>query len=184
VQNHSVDVIFSSNVLEHVPHIEEFEAELLRVLKPGGVAIHVLPTTSWRLWTSVAHPIYHVINQTQRLFQRTGSADAPRPEAEGDAVSVRASEGLASKIRRGLFASRHGEFGTALTELYYFNQLRWRRHFSRTGWIVERALPNELFYTGYTLWSNRIRMDTREALAYFLGASCMIYVLRPKSSEV
>lgn len=30
------DIIFSSNVLEHVPHILQFQSEIHRVLKPGG----------------------------------------------------------------------------------------------------------------------------------------------------
>jgi SAM-dependent methyltransferase len=181
VKSHSVDVIFSSNVLEHVAHIEAFETELMRVLKPGGRAIHVLPTTSWRLWTSVTHPLYHMITQTQRLLNRRENA-AAGSQGEDAADSGATREGLLSKIRRGLFAPRHGEFGNTLTELFYFNQLRWRRHFNRTCWVVERCLRNELFYTGYTLWSNHISMETREALSYFLGASCMIYVLRPKAS--
>jgi SAM-dependent methyltransferase len=49
------DVVFSSNVLEHIPHLEEFQAELHRVLKPGGRAIHVLPSSSWRFWTNITH---------------------------------------------------------------------------------------------------------------------------------
>ena len=42
------DVVFSSNVLEHVDNLIFLSAELRRVLKPGGLAIHVLPTPSWR----------------------------------------------------------------------------------------------------------------------------------------
>src|SRR5262249_49941136 len=49
------DVIFSSNVLEHISHIESFQAELQRVLKPDGVAIHILPSASWRIASNIAH---------------------------------------------------------------------------------------------------------------------------------
>ena len=42
----SVDLIFSWTVLEHIPNLRESYAEMLRVLKPGGVAtIHVAPVT-------------------------------------------------------------------------------------------------------------------------------------------
>lgn len=47
------DVVFSSNVLEHVAHIREFQQEIQRVLKPGGCALHILPSSSWRLWTNI-----------------------------------------------------------------------------------------------------------------------------------
>jgi len=47
------DIIFSSNTLEHIPHIHEFQKEIHRVLKPDGIVLHVLPSSSWRLWTSI-----------------------------------------------------------------------------------------------------------------------------------
>ena len=50
----SVDVVFSSNVLEHVPDLARMHAEIRRVLKPGGQCIHVLPTHGWRFWTTLA----------------------------------------------------------------------------------------------------------------------------------
>jgi SAM-dependent methyltransferase len=51
----SFDVLFSSNVLEHVPHVGELQEEIRRVLAPGGLAVHLLPTASWRFWTHLAH---------------------------------------------------------------------------------------------------------------------------------
>lgn len=50
----SFDVVWSSNVIEHVGEIDAFEAEIRRVLTPEGLAVHALPTASWRLWTSLA----------------------------------------------------------------------------------------------------------------------------------
>src|SRR5947209_11348418 len=47
----SVDVVFSSNVLEHVPDLARMHAEIRRVLAPHGKCIHVLPTHVWRFWT-------------------------------------------------------------------------------------------------------------------------------------
>lgn len=47
------DIVYSSNVLEHVPHVREFQKEIHRVLKPKGCVVHVLPSSSWRLWTNV-----------------------------------------------------------------------------------------------------------------------------------
>src|SRR5262249_40433913 len=49
------DVVFSSNVLLAVPvdRLPALVAETRRVLAPGGVAVHVLPSTAWRVWTNV-----------------------------------------------------------------------------------------------------------------------------------
>jgi len=49
------DVVYSSNVLEHIPHVRAFQRELHRVLTPGGLAIHVVPSGSWRWWTNITH---------------------------------------------------------------------------------------------------------------------------------
>lgn len=54
-EDNSFNIIFSSSTLEHIPHIYEFQKELQRVLKPDGVVIHLLPSSSWRLWSSITH---------------------------------------------------------------------------------------------------------------------------------
>ena len=38
------DIVFSSNVLEHVTELDRLLPEMTRILKPGGKMIHVLPT--------------------------------------------------------------------------------------------------------------------------------------------
>ena len=47
----SVDVVFSSNVLEHVENIPAIMSEFRRILRPGGFGVHVMPTPAWRFWT-------------------------------------------------------------------------------------------------------------------------------------
>jgi ubiquinone/menaquinone biosynthesis C-methylase UbiE len=42
--NDSVDIMTSRSVLEHFPHLEPFLRESHRVLRPGGVAIHIFPS--------------------------------------------------------------------------------------------------------------------------------------------
>lgn len=49
------DVVFSSNVLEHIPRLQSFQQEIHRVLKTGGVAVHIVPSGTWRFWTNITH---------------------------------------------------------------------------------------------------------------------------------
>jgi len=51
VEDRSIDVIFSSNVLEHVENPRAIFAEFRRIQKPGGFGLHVVPTSAWRSWT-------------------------------------------------------------------------------------------------------------------------------------
>lgn len=53
----SFDCVFSSNTLEHIPHIRDFQAEIRRVLRPKGIAVHVLPSAPWRIWTNLTNPV-------------------------------------------------------------------------------------------------------------------------------
>ena len=43
------DCVWSSNVLEHVEDLAPLLQEVARVTRPGGVAIHVVPTPTWRV---------------------------------------------------------------------------------------------------------------------------------------
>lgn len=51
----SFEIIYSSNLLEHIPHLDAFQKEMHRVLQPDGLAIHVLPSSAWRVWTNLTH---------------------------------------------------------------------------------------------------------------------------------
>lgn len=53
------DIVFSSSVLEHIPHLQAFQKEIHRVLKRDGLVLHVLPSGSWRFWTNLSHLLKH-----------------------------------------------------------------------------------------------------------------------------
>ena len=53
--DNTFDIVFSSNALEHIPHIYKFQDEIHRVLKFDGCVLHVLPSSSWRIWSSITH---------------------------------------------------------------------------------------------------------------------------------
>lgn len=56
----SFDIVFSSNTLEHIPHLDAFEREMHRVLDRNGRAIHVLPSGAWRFWTNLTEPLRYL----------------------------------------------------------------------------------------------------------------------------
>lgn len=167
----SFEVIFSSNVLEHIAELDRFQCEIMRVLKQGGSAIHVVPTAAWRVYTSLAH--YPALPKVVYRYLR------------GDTIPTLADHGkksgsllaYLSLVRRALHSGRHGEHGTELSELYYFSRFRWRRLFERAGFcnIGRRSLS--LSYTGYSILGSRLPVELRRWISRFIGSSCHVFFM-------
>lgn len=171
----SFDVVFSSNVLEHVTDLPYLQAEMKRVLKPGGVCVHLMPTGAWRFWTNIAH----YVELVQRLF---GLAPRLIPKgfskhALSDALSVLRL--MAGTAKHYVIVPRHGETGNALSEIVTFSSLHWKRHFVKQLFTINEATPVGLFYTGHMVLGPRLSLRARQKLAKWLGSACVIYVVRP-----
>lgn len=171
--NASFDLVFSSNVLEHVRPLPPILMELGRTLKPAGLAIHIVPSAGWRFWTSVAH--FGFALRYLRGSRRAGSGIAG-PAPLSNALHQR---GLGHVLKRILPLSAHGEYPNAVAELYYFSKRRWLRVFEGNGFEVIRVSGNGLFYSGYELFPG-LSLAARRHLARVLGSACHIFVMRAK----
>jgi SAM-dependent methyltransferase len=172
----SVDIVYSSNVLEHIRPLEPIFAEMRRVLKPDGLGLHLIPSPAWRSWTSLAHYLFVL----QRLVGRqAGRADVSVSAPQGSAIQ---RHGIFGTLKQVLFGPlmAHGEYANAFAELYYFSEYRWRREFQRNGFEVVKVASNNLFYTGYSLFPG-MSLQARQRLARYLGGACHVYVTRPLS---
>jgi len=164
----SFDVVFSSNVLEHVPHLDLMTDEIRRVLKPDGISVHIMPSAPWRLWTSVSY----VARFAKRLV-RSGRAGAGAGAAPGGP-----SRGAPTWRRAfSLPFEPHGEYANAMVELYEFRRAKWRQLFERHGFAVLAAEPIRLFYTGNMI-APSLSHRTRERLSHLLGAASNVIVAR------
>ncbi len=172
------DVVYSSNVLEHVVDEENFQRELHRVLKRDGHAIHVVPSATWRLWTNVGHYLY--IPKRALIYAgllKEASDNVSMENVSNPPAGLTSRRSVASLLRRALLPSRDGEVGNAFTEMWRFSRWRWESFFRQNGWKVEKRLSNGLFYTGYHLLGTKMNTPTRRALSHVLGGSCHIFIL-------
>ena len=180
--DNSFDVIFSSCVLEHIPHIWEFQKEILRVLRRGGVAIHILPSSLWRIWTTTTYYPYALKEFFSRLVHPVFKL-----YHEGDDLQYSIADtciddcGLFDLVRINILPSRHGEFGNFMSEIYYFSRFYWNNLFLRTNWQIIKRTHNHLFYTGHLLFGDRLSLPIRTSLSTILGSACHIYIIRPIS---
>jgi SAM-dependent methyltransferase len=173
----SMDIVFSSNVLEHVRHLPELLADTLRVLKPRGIAVHILPTPHWRFWSIVAHYPFLVFTA---LGIPTGFVDWSDKEERQSRTSER---GVAYLIKRVLWPGPHGEFPSAIAEFSGFHAGHWTRELEQAGFAIERVSPSGIYYSGYGLFAN-LSIGARCRMARFLGSSTQAIVARKPDSPI
>jgi SAM-dependent methyltransferase len=173
----SIDVVFSSNVLEHVPDLVRMHSEIHRVLAPGGYCVHVLPTHTWRLWTTLTSYLEAI-----SFFMSSVPGLLPRAMPRGaEGSRLREAWHRTARHTVGLcLPRRHGERGNVISELWLFHPRWWRRNFRDNGFIVVRDEPMGLFYSGEALLGLRLGLGQRARLARVLGSSCHLFKLEPR----
>lgn len=170
----SVEVVFSSNVLEHVPDLVQIHTEIRRVLKPGGFCIHVLPTHAWRFWTTLASYPDAMVYPIGALPQLVPRAMPGREELRRlGGAWYRTARAVAGR----LLPRRHGERGNVISETWLFHPNWWRKNFAENGFAVAHDEPMGLFYTGNMLLGPTLGMASRERLAATLGSACHLFKL-------
>jgi SAM-dependent methyltransferase len=173
------DIVFSSNVLEHVPNLEQMHREIRRVLKPDGHAVHVLPTHSWRFWTT--------LSSFPAAAQYAGAVGHFSPPLSWNRDAwrgcVRAWAQAARHLGSPFLQRRHGERGTVLSETWLFHPSWWRRNFNDNGFDIVDDEPMGLFYTGNMVFGKGWSIAKRERLARRLGSACHLFKLAPRQQS-
>ena len=167
----SFDVVFSSNVLEHVApsRLPALCGEMRRVLAGSGRAIHLVPTPAWRLWSCVSRSGFLLeVAAGRRTVARAPGEAGPRQ-----------GQSLARRLSRAVVPPAHGQYPSAVSELYYYSRRRWERVFREGGFEVVAASGAGVFYTDYAL-CRALSVSARRRLARVLGSACHVFVLRPR----
>jgi SAM-dependent methyltransferase len=160
------DLVFSSNVLEHVRDLPRLLGETRRVLKPGGHCLHLMPSAAWRVWTIATH----YPNLPFLLWAvQAGHGDNPFPQI--------ASRSWPHLIGRAIWPGRHGETGNMLSEICLFGRHRWLREFRAAGFRPQAVQPIGLFYTSNMLLGARLGLESRRWLARWAGSGSTLYFL-------
>ncbi|BCX12107.1 MAG: hypothetical protein KatS3mg067_1045 [Thermosynechococcus sp.] len=167
------DVVFSSNVLEHIQDLRATLSEVRRVMKSDGMAIHILPTSARRAWTSLSHYVHiarRLIGLVCRRYYVINTPAVPRDPGC-------AHHGTWAAIKRVFWDGPHGEYPSAISELWYFSRRRWLKVFQENGFDLIWDQPSGIFYTGYGVFP-AISIGRRQALARVLGSATRVFVLR------
>ncbi|HZI56197.1 MAG TPA: class I SAM-dependent methyltransferase [Verrucomicrobiae bacterium] len=169
----SFDVIFSSHVLEHIKNEDAIYREMHRVIRPNGVSLNIVPTHTWRLWTSLIHyPTLPTrgLNKLRRMMngnEQNGGDGSPERR-------------LGQKWLDFLTPPRHGEFGNRISEHWLFHPSAWQRRLESHGWRVVTIEGLGLAYTGHSFLGPRLSMETRRRWSGILGSSTILIVIRQR----
>jgi SAM-dependent methyltransferase len=163
-------------VLEHVPDLTRMNSEVRRVLKPGGYAIHVMPTHAQRFWTTLT-------SFPDAFVCLCASIPDMLPHAAPKGAELKRLGGAWYRGVRAvggrIFQRRHGERGNIISETWLFHPSWWRRNFQDNGFELVHDEPMGLFYTGNMLLGTKLGLGTPESLAYTLGSACHLFKVRP-----
>lgn len=138
------ELIFSSNVLEHIVDPQRALRACYNVLAGDGILIHVLPTPFWKLCHVLFHTPNLAIQVVERLTGRGGFgwlwrkltgrvaslSDRPR---DSNPKTIRAPRRLWARV---LLPEPHGISRTNRAEFAAFSRVRWEGEFRRAGFEV------------------------------------------------
>ena len=71
IPDDSVDFVFSHTVLEHIQDMTTVAAEMWRVMKPGGCAVHVI---DWADHRNMSRPLTHLLMPDEHFFAAADDA--------------------------------------------------------------------------------------------------------------
>ena len=190
------NAVFSSNALEHIQDIDGIMLELKRVLKDNGVSVHIVPTVSWRVFTSLAHYpgiprlLWSNYQNLKTKIAPPAVTKAPAPEIREDpsslllsSIDIRWISNIFTHfklkwIKSILLSPRHGERGNALTEAWFYRSKWWRSKFMENGMVIENEFSLGLFYTGNIVFGRVLPFSIRRFLSKLFGSSTRVFLLK------
>lgn len=130
------DLVFSSNVLEHVPDPVKALRAVAAVLKDDGITIHVIPNVFWKLASIILYVPYRVTTLVERM------TEPPAPTANGhhEVNNPKTPRRRRSFLARQLWPEPHGVSATNREELRAFALSRWHKVFEAAGFRVVAIL--------------------------------------------
>jgi SAM-dependent methyltransferase len=171
------DIIYSSNVLEHVTELDALMGEMKRVLRPGGIALHLLPNPQWRLISLLSYYPGQLIDCGRWLRK------SREPSSGTRSVGTSRSESLIAKAFRRLVPPTHGAVVTPLSEIARFSKGSWDDYFDRMGWDVVHYGNNGLAASGDYLLGRAMGLGARRRLGKLMGGIAHVFVVRPRVSK-
>ena len=143
----SMDLVFSSNLIEHLPDVGRCLEECRRVVKPDGIIVHTVPNNVWKMFHLLLFYPAVVRQGIRRILSREWEQGR-----ECNDQSVRLDDNMRPRVSRmsltRLFPKIHGISRTHLGEFARWRDSIWKRTFRRNRLDVVRQIRLP-FYFGH-----------------------------------
>ena len=188
------DIIFSSNVLEHISPAtyRQIFSELSRVSKTDSLHLHILPTPRWRLYSSVTYYsslirsvfsfiCFHAFAKLINI--RNNNSDCSTVNVES-LTQIKTQSSRPRKIfaffarLRLLLPPSHGYQYSSFREILEYSSFSWMKVFNSNNMRILNKTDVDIVYTGYSLFGKLLPISLRRKLSIPFGASTRIFVLR------
>jgi len=180
-EDHTFDIIYSSNVIEHVEDLNTLNHEFHRVLKTTGFVFHYVPTSSWRAWSLLAFYPSLLLDVFRRIYRPTrGTSNINNSNFQSSKTNSCTWKCMLTKLYRRLIPHTHGSSGLCLTELYRYRRTTWLDYFQSADWIVINYTCNRLFLTGEMLFGRHLSIHARAKLSKLFGSTAHFFILKSK----
>jgi len=170
------DLIYSSNLLEHISNPNQSLKEMHRVLKDDGIMIHIIPNRFWKL----AHLLLFHLNQMLLLIEKITSTkhSIKKDKNPNNWTSIKQKSRL-TKIFRKFWPNVHGEYKNHITEFIEMGYSNWNNNFTQSSFKIIGYIDNLPVHSPYRFGLHRIR----KILENIGFSSSHGFVLAKKSSK-
>lgn len=162
------DLVYSSNLLEHLPNPDRALSGIYEVLKDDGITIHVMPSPFWKF----CHLLLHIPNLCAIVFEKTmekGGFTWMLRKIRGSTYNSERNRGQVrfennpkiqrqprSLIPRLLVPDPHGVSDSNIKEFYAFSKSRWKKQFEKVNLDLVKITKGPVA-SGYGFGFDRIR---------------------------
>ena len=171
-----MNLVFSSNLLEHLPDVGRCLTECRRVVKQDGLIIHTVPNRTWKFFHLLLYYPFAIKVLFLRLFspkKAVALLESISPDTGVDS-SLRV-QGSAFSLKEHLLPKTHGISKSHYSEFKKWGEKYWINIFKRNGLQVA-GIVRLPFYFG---WEYNFRIILK--LGNYLGlSSSTAFILQQK----
>ena len=172
------DLVFSSNVLEHVERLEESLIEMKRVLTKKGIMIHSMPTSTWKVLQIIGRPVASIVRITRKVMSGlTHRADRwTKSSYVSNHNFVPSKKSLLTRILGQCIPTIHGVSSNHVQEFIHFRTHWWIGKFNTVDLTCYRVSPL-YFHSPYEILPYKF-LHLRDRIAKAGLTSVQVFWLR------